>query len=376
MPPKFGIGAKYIAGLVSIHQAANAGQGIINFIDLTAGEIRVGGAIGNGTTGARVRLNDPIGRFGRKMTPDVRFTIDEDNPTVRATTGYPMCIPRTVADDSLCPQGNRPKDLTGAFLAIFTMPPPPGAGMLPDPTRQAPLEVGDFVTYSGLLAKDTTGSTYVSADTVIADLGIYTAPGTKPAYVAIFLTIIGVIGDPNSPLAQEVTLRTRYEGFTTDPTQPVDVFAVDVQPCTGAVTDRLYGTAIPDTVAQKGRWRFRPGNNNPSFQPATREVRAVSRTGVASTPVANGLIAGQYRLPNDVYVFPERITPGAQQVPLPFENIPFLVNGSGPFPGADPINPVPAGRVGQLSPFPVSTPGAAPPTAVVCALTPSAKPRR
>jgi hypothetical protein len=51
---------------------------------------------------------DPTGRFGKKQTAgfDDRFCVDPDNPTVRAATGFPMCIPRSNpadGDDPLCP---------------------------------------------------------------------------------------------------------------------------------------------------------------------------------------------------------------------------------------------------------------------------------
>ena len=53
----------------------------------------------DGTT--RVKPNDPLGRFSVGFpggsSPDARFTIDEDNPTVRASSSYPMCIPRSAA---------------------------------------------------------------------------------------------------------------------------------------------------------------------------------------------------------------------------------------------------------------------------------------
>jgi len=112
-------GGKYIAALVYVaNQSLQAHQGFISAIDYVNGELIVGGA--------RVRLNDPIGRFGRAMSHDVRFTIDEDNPTVKTETGYPMCLPRTdpgTADDPLCPQGNRP-----AGKSIFTMAEAPEQG--------------------------------------------------------------------------------------------------------------------------------------------------------------------------------------------------------------------------------------------------------
>lgn len=121
---------RYIAGLVHISQQdLNAGAGYINFMDYTTGEMRVGGVLGDPTTGARVQINDPAnptsasgGRYGRALTPDPRFMVDQDNPTIASATGYPMCFPRTdpaVADDPLCPVGNRPLDVTGVFSMAF-----------------------------------------------------------------------------------------------------------------------------------------------------------------------------------------------------------------------------------------------------------------
>jgi len=98
----------YIAGLIWIsQQALNTGQGFINCINYATGEIRVGGPIGNCAAGARVQLNDPLvpaigtGRYGRPTSPDIRFTSDQDNPTMRSVSGFPMCIPRVLADPNI-----------------------------------------------------------------------------------------------------------------------------------------------------------------------------------------------------------------------------------------------------------------------------------
>ncbi|HUQ69122.1 MAG TPA: hypothetical protein VM165_06355, partial [Planctomycetaceae bacterium] len=298
------VGDDYIAGLIFLsQQSTNSHQGFINAIDYGVGELRVGGTPGDLRTGARVRINDPIGRFGRAMSPDVRFTIDEDNPTVRTETGYPMCLPRfdpAVADDPACPQGNRlPAATPGAFLTTFTMPPPGGDGSavtMPDARRMAPFEVGDYITYSGNLMRDADGS-YVSAWTVVANVGIFTAPGTQPVYVAIDVLLAGTGPTANVELAQEAAKRTRVEGFTTDPTNAVQVFAVDVDPCTGTATNRFWAAQAvdpgPPNGAVKGRWRFRPAAplfdlKGFPFLPSSRDVLAVSDGGSA-TPLANGL---------------------------------------------------------------------------------------
>ena len=119
------VGDTYIAGLIFLAQhSLQSGQGYINFIDYSTGEFRVGGLIGDGTTGERVRINDPLGRFAPLWTPDPRFTIDENNPTIRTGTGYPMCMPRGTAagvGDPFCPDANRV--VAGVTQSIFTMPP-------------------------------------------------------------------------------------------------------------------------------------------------------------------------------------------------------------------------------------------------------------
>src|SRR4051812_964785 len=67
------VGTTHIVGLMFLaQQSLHAGQGFITAIDYTTGEMRVGG--GNAALDARVRINDPIGRFGRAFTPDARFT--------------------------------------------------------------------------------------------------------------------------------------------------------------------------------------------------------------------------------------------------------------------------------------------------------------
>src|SRR4051794_24598868 len=169
---------RYIAGLVFIaNLSLQMHQGFISSIDYARGEFVVGGS--------RVRLNDPLGRFGRAMTHDRRFTIDEDNPTVKTETGYPLCLPRTRVDqgvdDPLCPQANRP---AGKSIFTMTAAPAPTAAernnpalrtVALDPWRAAPLQAGDYVTVRGPIVKDAAGQ-YISAFAVDANVGIFTAP--------------------------------------------------------------------------------------------------------------------------------------------------------------------------------------------------------
>ena len=188
-------GGAYVAGLLFLaQQSLKVTDGYINFIDYTTGELRVGGTPGVATTGTRVRINDPIGRFGRAQSPDVRFSIDENNPTIKTETAYPMCVPRTdpflVADDPLCPQGNRPAVSQGS-VRIFQMPvrpaPLPGENLVtratPDPWRMAPFEVGDHIVYKGIVLTDAIGE-YVSVWGIDGNVGLFTTQGSQPQYVA------------------------------------------------------------------------------------------------------------------------------------------------------------------------------------------------
>lgn len=374
------VGDTYIAGLIFIAQSSLEGsQGFINYIDYTTGTLEVGGTIGVQNSGQKVLLNDPAGTFGRASGFDARFTIDESNPTVRSETAYPMCIPRVTLDpklpnnpdDPLCPQSNRPPG-----TMIFTMSDPrlpinPGAT---DPNLMAPFEIGDFVTYSGYLSGNT-----VIAHSVVANVGIYTVAGTSPAYVAIDVAILGT-GGSSVTGAAEATIRTRFEGFTTDISRNILLFGVDKDACTGTENGRLWGSIGVDQGApagvKPGRWRFRPpctaanpsskacsllGNSTGVFDPATREVRAAiessfgSNTPAKTVVTKNGLTANLYQAPIFDFIFPENGATGTAIVANNFESMPFLAQGSGPLSGSSSL-------VGQLSPWP----GAVAPAPVVC----------
>ncbi|MDP4300393.1 hypothetical protein [Leptothrix discophora] len=405
---------RYIAGLIFIsQQSLNAGFGVINCIDYANGELHVGGAAGVcASSDTRVRINDPVGRFGQShgkpgSTADLkeagydrRLTADTDNPTIKAETGYPMCLPRKnpfgkVADDPvhngfdpLCPQGNRPRapyctslgdpfpnfaqPATGQYCHTWTMDPPDCATCTTDPTQQAPFVIGDPIDYAGTLKVDATGP-YLSAHTITAHLGIYTTPGTRPSYVALEETLQGTGSLPIANLPQESTSRVKIEGMVSDPSMMVDLYAVDVDPVTGTTSERLLGTANPSGPPVVGRFRFKP--NAGAYLPATRELRAVSRSMCGDNAIvcampgtsqpfwsnvaqplafANGLIAGQYRAPDFDFIFAEPTVVGDPMVPANFQDLPFLYCGSGPL-GTMTVNgtgPV----VGQLDPAPWDTP--------------------
>jgi beta-lactam-binding protein with PASTA domain len=367
------VGDRHIVGLMFIaQQSLHAGTGYITQIDYSTGEMRVGGVSANPDFDTRIRINDPIGRFGRAFSPDTRFTIDEDNPTIKAFDFYPMCVPRTFpssADDPLCPQKNRPKDLNGKFLSIYTMP-PPGTPNGPDPNLMAPFEVGDYITYNGVQTEDARGP-YISVHTIEAQLTIMTAPGTKPAYVGMNVLLMGVSTKAGAPAGTEGAVRTRVEGFSTDVSSNnvISVMALDVDPCTGNESERTWGFAAVDSIAVFGRFRFRPSAKDETFLPGVRELRVRNGTGTAPTPTPNGLLAGEYTAPIFEFIFSEAAPAGGiPPPPLNLNDLAFLAGGSGPYYGGGTnAGSTSQGMLGALSPWPgalvpVSTCGGTPPS--------------
>jgi hypothetical protein len=71
-----------------------------------------------------------------------------------------------------------------------------------------------------------------------------------------------------------------------------------------------------------------------------------------TTPTANGLVAGQYLLPNFEFIFAENLVFGDPVVPNNFQDLPFLFCGSGPVDGFGTTSPV----AGQLDPPPWAPP--------------------
>jgi hypothetical protein len=408
------VNGQYIIGLIVpiTQQGLNASSGVVSYIDYASGAFRVGGVpndplcapasggiTGRFCSGALVQINDPAGRWGLPHSPDPRFSGDTANTTVHASTGIPVCIPRSDpaldrgryngALDPLCPFTNRPLNgdrrfLTDDFLAIgaplkkFDMAAPAAADIdptLPDPRQQVPIMVGDQVIYSGTLFKidplnpDTSAANvYVSAHTLEDVLGIFTQPGVPPAYISIEDLLIGTGGAALQGILQEASTRLTVVGFTTDPTRLVDTYAIDVNPCTGQQTLRLLATTDPAADAIKGRFVHRVLGG--LFMPPTRMYVIKSRTvfvdpatGLpADFYAANGILTGQYALPNFEYIFPENHALGDPIVPFNFQDLPFLALGSGPVDGFGTSSPV----LNQLDPWPASMPGDLPPAQAVC----------
>ena len=414
-----GAGA-YIVGLIlPINQdLGNGGAGFITCIDYAKGRFEVGGTLsstgrcGTVASGTVIEINDPLGRYGWAHSPDTRWSVDPDNPTIAAGNGYPMCLPRFAPPtiDPDCPLYNRPLNLTGdpflplgTPLQVITMPASAAPGLTrPDPWKQAPLMVGDYVAYGGVLYKNNPSAalnpavpinqqTYISANTVAPDkVEVITAPcpsGTTPpctatvgpAYVALERMVIGTGGTsitvlPNATLGitggtiplPEPRNNITVVGFVTDSTQLVDIFAVDIDGG-GNEVHRLLGTVLPEPGfpggrGNKGRFRFDVGKAN-FLGNRTRVYMAQSHHGTVQVPnqtqgtihpPQGGLLSGQYHAPMFTFQFADA-PPGFPVIPQNFNSMPFLVNGEAGNPSA-----------GGLVPFPPFCPLAGTPAVPTC----------
>ncbi len=400
------VNGTYMSGIIQIsQQSVNGMQGFIEKVNYADGSLTI--------NGMRVQINDPAiqitdmngnlfnkGRYSMGQTPDSRFTSDQGNTTIRSITGYPMCIPRmapgtypagpgtpgtadpyfpgtTGLDDPQCPEINRPRDQSANLINIYTMNVPGDAPTIDnpfpqDPYTEVPFEVGDFVTIIGTQVLDsTTFQPFVSATEIVTNLGVYTFPNVDPAYILVEVLLMGTGGSPDPAFPQEAARRTRVEGFSTDPLRNVDISAIDIDAC-GSLTFRLptWVSNFPveqglPLIGKKGRWRFRP--NGGTFLPPVQNVGAQVSGGLVSVQ-NNGLVYGYYQLPVPEFIFPEDLVPGNLPPAYNFQDLPFLVSGTGgwPFPGsiydsqliqlglkrAEVPQPQPNQIIGQLSPWP------------------------
>jgi hypothetical protein len=257
------VGGVPIAGLITVsQQSLNTGSGYIVAIDYAGGAM----TLDNARTGPgvlRVEINDPKitnrldiafgrGRYTAGQSPDPRFSVDQANPTIKATSGYPMCIPMIdpagttpATEDKRCPQRNRPlggspacRGLVQAGITVvapdilpfasqityqpgkthctgyvmkYTIGTPVGSlpqgvtvpliadqiatELEPDSREMVPFVVGDYVTFSGTLMRGSANgpnlTDSISVHTMQANMAVYTAPGSIPSYVAIDGILVG-----------------------------------------------------------------------------------------------------------------------------------------------------------------------------------------
>ncbi len=174
----------------------------------------------------------------------------------------------------------------------------------------------------------------------------------------------GGVGNPIFP--QEAGVRTLVEGFSTDPSRNVDVYAIDID-CNGVDTQRLpfwisnfpVDPGPPTGAVKDAGVSVRRAETLPPAMVIGAEISADFKA--IANPTLN-ILTDQYQAPNFEFIFAENLGIGNPPVTYNFRDIPFLVNGIGPWPPADNVlgsvtnpNGFTNQNIGQLNPFPDAT---------------------
>jgi hypothetical protein len=247
-----------IAGDVLLEKGAEAVSGNVTFINYAQGWFVLNGNPNDPTTGVMVRLNDPTARHSIQSgagclagalncSADPRFALDADNYTTVSVTGYPLCIPSTVArpfpgltlaapvmapalvsqanalgvGDLLCPSTNR----TVAVAPVA------------DSRRMAPILVGDSITAEGNFEK-INGVRFLSAHTTKMATALSTQlVGGQPDYVFPDEFFI------DAPGFQNQRIRSLFIGYTTVAPADVMIWSIHYDPLTNAKHEFPLGSS-------------------------------------------------------------------------------------------------------------------------------------
>ncbi len=256
-----------VAGEIMLEKATELVSGIVSYINYDDGYFRVDGNVGDPTTGAMVRVNDPEGRFthqsglgclgsGPNCSADTRYGVDPDNYTFTASTGYPMCIPSTVARGPFDFDVNRDGDTiddgetdiiaqaatdgTGDFLCPQTNR---GVDPVGDSRLFAPIQIGDHVNAEGNF-ETIGGVTFLSAHTVGVSVGLTTDEHPfQPDYM-----IFDEVGW-DAPGFQNQRVRDLLIAFGTLGTTNIDVFGLYYDPANNAVEEVVFATTAGCEIA-------------------------------------------------------------------------------------------------------------------------------
>jgi len=265
-----------IAGEIMLEKATELVSGVITFINYDEGYFRVDGIVGDDNTGAMIRVNDPEGRHthqtgagcagsGANCSADTRYGVDPDNYTFTASTGYPMCIPSTVARGPFDFDGNRDGDtLDPAETAITAQAESDGSDdeLCPQTNRTgvgtvvgdsrlfAPIQIGDSVNADGNF-ENIDGVTFLSAHTVGVNVGLTTTDVLDNSGV---LGVDGFSFQPDYIVFDEVgwdvpgyqnqRARDLLIGFSTLSTPEVDIFALYGDPDTNSFQELVFATTV------------------------------------------------------------------------------------------------------------------------------------
>jgi hypothetical protein len=256
-----------IAGEIMLEKATELVSGVVTFINYDEGYFRVNGATfapENATTGAMIRVNDPEGRHthqtgagcvgsGPNCSADTRYGVDPDNYTFTASTGYPMCIPSTIARGPFNFDDNRNGNIeaglpetgitaqaaangTGDELCPQTNRPP--SGLVNDSRLFAPITIGDSVNAEGNF-ETIDGVTFLSAHTVGVNVGLTTANDIfQPDYI-----VFDEVGW-DVPGYQNQRVRDLLIGFATLANPEVDIFGVYGDPDSNSFQELVFATTV------------------------------------------------------------------------------------------------------------------------------------
>ncbi|TRX97750.1 hypothetical protein FHL15_001505 [Xylaria flabelliformis] len=272
-------------------------SGFIESIDFADGSMQI-------RNGPILRINDPNAVFSVGYTEAPFFTADDESPSITSFSGFPMCIPRNTTDP-LCPSTNRPFNGQGTFTA-------------PDPLSMVPFLPGDFITWSGIKR----GNEVIAFSVVAQNVQITTLQDL--VYVRTDLALLGISNfNGNTELAE-----SRIVGYTSNSRATVALYAMDIDPCTGAITDRIVAAiGLRGGGNPQNKFEYRAD----ILSGYARDYRIVAEVnGVPKTRTTkNGFLAGTYVQPVNVWVHGEQDVPGVPPPANDFSQLPWLTQGLG-----------------------------------------------
>ncbi|KAH9902319.1 hypothetical protein F4778DRAFT_791250 [Xylariomycetidae sp. FL2044] len=272
-------------------------SGFIESIDFEDGSMQI-------ENGPILRINDPNAVFSVGYDEAPFFTADDESPSISSFSGFPMCIPRNESDP-LCPSTNRPFEGSGTFTA-------------PDPLSMVPFLPGDFVTFMGMRR----GDEVICFSIVAENVQIQTLQDL--VYVRMELGLLGISNfNPNAELGE-----SRFIGYVSNSRATVVLYAVDYDPCTGGVTDRIIAAfGLRGGQNEQNKFEYRAD----ILSGYAREYRAVTEIdGIPKTRTTkNGFLAGTYVQPVNVWVHGEQAIPGTPPPAFDFSQMPWLTQGVG-----------------------------------------------
>lgn len=135
----------------------------------------------------------------------------------------------------------------------------------------------------------------------------------------------------------------QFIGFVSNPRATVSLYALDVDPCTGENSERIVASmGLRGGRNAQNKFEYR----NDLFTGYAREYKVITEIdGIQKTRLTkNGIVAGEYVQPINVWVHGEQDVPGVPPVPFDFSQMAWLTKGVGR--DAD-------GNIwGPISPFP------------------------